>query len=699
MANGTLFTATANPNGGMSYTASAPGYIPPSTPVQTPNPVSQPQPAAPTSPAPVSSTYNSGNGALMSSSGSPVAAPAGAQQSANGLWYLNGQAYSANPGSGATGGFTSTSSTNPQDQIDIANTNQNTLNKQYDSAYDTFKTTMQGFQMGTTPLTSGEQAQVDELTNSFKQAIEQQKLQNIGATGTAQIRGYQTGAAQYDPTFQAKTIGAIVSAGIQKVTDLNLQMAGEVSKLTMALRNNDMTNARNAWLDYSTYADKKQTEFQKTITDAKTAIKDAQDKVVQDKKTIYDQVTKPIQDLTAEAKKNGAPKEITDAMSGSQSVEDAMKAAGDWLQTATGTMGEYVFYKQQAEAAGVTPKSYTEWTKQKTAADNAAAYNKAYVTEAGKAAGIASASPVDTTPLPSGLGGDGKGGSILAQTGLSIAAFNYLTQGTASMSRMPAAQRNAIMNEAGKWLNKNGVDISTFQSQYKAYNEVVQNNIARANNTTIAAQEVSGTVDQFLQDFTPSDVNAKDMFGFGGHTLSVANVLALATGKQVNNPLATKYSFDIQTMTNDLAAYYAASRSVGASGTVPTPDDADKATAAAVIANGINTGSATAFKQAIDANEAKVTKVVQNAVTNSQKQVWSLFGVGDKYVGPTNSADNQIQSQQAEDSQVTKGLSNIKATNQSVYSAASGMYTSINPDTGQPYTAADILQAFPELTQ
>ncbi|MFA5942573.1 MAG: hypothetical protein WC798_02785 [Candidatus Paceibacterota bacterium] len=44
--------------------------------------------------------YNSGNGALMEADGTPVQAPDGAQQSANGLWYSGGQAYAVAPAIG-----------------------------------------------------------------------------------------------------------------------------------------------------------------------------------------------------------------------------------------------------------------------------------------------------------------------------------------------------------------------------------------------------------------------------------------------------------------------------------------------------------------------------------------------------------------------------------------------------------------------
>lgn len=247
--------------------------------------------------------------------------------------------------------------------------------------------------------------------------------------------------------------------------------------------------------------------------------------------------------------------------------------------------------------------------------------------EAAKAWADTSQNTPETPPV------DKNSQSILAQTGITSTIFNYLTQGTAALSRMTAAGRKQVQDAADAFLNKNGLDYSTFQSRYKAYNDVLQKNLERANNTSIYANEVSGTVDQFIQDFKPEDVKQGGWFGLGSNRLSAQNVLDLAAGKQVNNPLATKYSFDIKTMANDLAGYLAASRGSN------VPENSDLNSAAAIISNGINTGSAEAFKKSIQDNEQKVTGVVNNAVESANRNVWGLFGVADNYKPIISGAD------------------------------------------------------------
>jgi hypothetical protein len=332
------------------------------------------------------------------------------------------------------------------------------------------------------------------------------------------------------------------------------------------------------------------------------------------------------------------------AAGSAKTVDEALSAGGTYLQSSTNPdIAQYLFYKQSAETAGQTPISFDAYQKQQASIADTQAYNKAFATAKGSAAGAAAAAPIPTTTdVPgTGLGGTSGGGSILSATGLSVGAFNFLTQGTASMSRMPIAQRTQIMNEAQSWLNKNGIDISTFQSQYKAYNDVLQKNIARANQTKIMAGEVSGSADALLSVLTPD----QKQFGYqvvGGKlgNLSSANVLDLLAGKQVNSAFAQKYSFQIKAMANDLAGYFAASRGA------PSPELQDQRDAADVISNGMNATSVQAFKDSVNANEEKVAGVVNNSVTSTQKQVWNLFGVQDQYKSPINTTDQALQTGQ-----------------------------------------------------
>lgn len=147
----------------------------------------------------------------------------------------------------------------------------------YQAQAQTVHDTITNIENGTTPLTPGEQAQVDGLRAQFQTLIDAQNLTNKGASGTANIRGYQTGAAEYDPTFQVKTIGAVITAGQQKIADLNTKLASAVASLTDSFHSNDIKAVTDAWNIYSDAAKEHAAQLQQTVSDAQAAIKSAQD--------------------------------------------------------------------------------------------------------------------------------------------------------------------------------------------------------------------------------------------------------------------------------------------------------------------------------------------------------------------------------------------------------------------------------------
>lgn len=171
---------------------------------------------------------------------------------------------------------TDTSEITPlQNTIDTTSKDINTTNQEYDDAATQVHNTLMGFQNGSIPLTPGEQAQVAGLQQHFGQFIDQQKLTNIGASGMANIRGYQTGAAEYDPTFQAKTIGSIVTAGLNKVADLNIKMASAVAGLTQSFKENDMNAVLKTWNQYQEVSKNRTEALQKTVDQAQKAMDEA----------------------------------------------------------------------------------------------------------------------------------------------------------------------------------------------------------------------------------------------------------------------------------------------------------------------------------------------------------------------------------------------------------------------------------------
>ncbi len=171
---------------------------------------------------------------------------------------------------------TITSTNSDQTNLDTANATRQTNQDAMVQAQKDFSDTINNIQNGTTPLSAGEQAQIDGLKNQFDTLIKQQTQTNTQASGVANIRGYQTGAAEYDPTFQVKTIGSIVSAGQAKIADLQIKEASAVAQLTQSLKDNDISKIKEAYDSLTAVQKDRAAEIQKTVDEANTKIKDAQ---------------------------------------------------------------------------------------------------------------------------------------------------------------------------------------------------------------------------------------------------------------------------------------------------------------------------------------------------------------------------------------------------------------------------------------
>lgn len=258
---------------------------------------------------------------------------------------------------------------------DAAQAQLDKANADFQSKADAVSKTILDIQHGAIPLNAGEQAQVNALSQQYGQLIQSQQLQNTSAANGAYIRGYQTGSAEYDPTFAVKTIGAIVTAGSQAVADLNTKMAGAVADLTQSFHNNDIAAVKDAYTVYEDAYTKRADTLQKTIDNAQAQIKAAQD--------AQQKIQDNIDAITKEAAQNGAPTDVLSKLNSATSQAEAIGIAAQYMTDPTSTGGQYAAYVRQAQAAGQTPISAGAFiAKQK--------YNESYSSAAGTAAGKAS---------------------------------------------------------------------------------------------------------------------------------------------------------------------------------------------------------------------------------------------------------------------------------------------------------------------
>lgn len=352
-------TVTNKATGAVISSPNSPSYIPTPAPVVAPNPVIG-------NFGGYQGTGQSGTfGAVQYNPADPTN-PYGSYQPAT-----------ANPATAPT--TTPTNPTTPGDTtITDAQAQMKKIQQQNDEAYAKFVSDTNAVTKGSVPLTSGEQAQVEGLKQQYTQLITDQNTQNTASSGLAQIRGYQTGAGEYDPSFQNKVIGSIFTAGANKIADLNTKMAGAVASLTQAFKDDKIKQIKDAYDEYKTYEKEKGDALQQTIKDTQAAIKVQTDAKIAEAKVLYDTVTKPINDIALEAGKNHAPTSILSAISNSPDVINAINNAGEWLQTATGWLGDYLQYKKDTEAKGLVPLDSTSYKDQQDAKAAKAKINEAY---------------------------------------------------------------------------------------------------------------------------------------------------------------------------------------------------------------------------------------------------------------------------------------------------------------------------------
>lgn len=226
--------------------------------------------------------------------------------------------------------------------------------------------------------------------------------------------------------------------------------------------------------------------------------------------------------------------------------------------------------------------------------------------------------PSVTTPIVT----DPNSTSILAQTGLSMPAFAYMTQGTTALTRMTAPQRLQYMKEAENYLNRTGTDISTFQAQYKALSGTVTANVMRNNQATVAENELKGTIDNIRTAATEA--------GLGN--LSSLNIAKIWAGKQLNTPEQSTFKFHLEQIRKEFAMYNAAlSGQLTEGGQIRDISEADYKRADEYIQNGFAKGSIDGFETALNASMDKMSKVLGQSIDAQNQQVWKLFGIGDKY--------------------------------------------------------------------
>ena len=180
---------------------------------------------------------------------------------------------------------------------------------------------------------------------------------------------------------------------------------------------------------------------------------------------------------------------------------------------------------------------------------------------------------------------------------------------------MPIQQQNKVKAKATEFLNKNGLDYSTFRSRYAALNDSLDRTTKIMSNVQRDEVEIQGTLDNIISSAD------KNKFG----KIKKANLLKMFAWEEFNDPNVVEYQFQLMQLQEEIAGYNAALR------WDTSPVEADSKRAAQVIASGIDAGGLDGLKKAMDASVLKLGQNLPKQVDAINKEVWKLFGADYKW--------------------------------------------------------------------
>lgn len=224
---------------------------------------------------------------------------------------------------------------------------------------------------------------ISSIQNQYSQLIsKQQEANNAQQGGETQLL-LRNGGLQHTGSGQ-NVLSSVVSYGISQLADLNNKEQMAVLSAQQAGQQQDFQLQDKMNQQASDIRDKKIAAAQKINDDIATENNKLADRAYQESQ---DKI-KAIQGIATDAAKNGASPDTIKAITSSQDVESAISAAGDSLQTASGTLGDYLQYKRDAVANGLTPKDYQTYKDDQDAKqlrdDVSKASQIAYATENAK---------------------------------------------------------------------------------------------------------------------------------------------------------------------------------------------------------------------------------------------------------------------------------------------------------------------------
>ncbi len=265
-----------------------------------------------------------------------------------------------------------------------------------------------------TSMDSTSAALIQNIQTQYQNLIAKQQDTNTRGEASLNQTLLMGGSSRYAQLSATGAGTSMVSAGLDKISTLQSQETDAVLKAQQAQQSGDMDVLNKQMAIYDEIRQQKQAEATKlnealvaqnqqatkdkaiasVLSSGITSPTDIVNKLSDlgytniSAKDVADTVAnltpdaKAVTDIMTSAAKNGASQDILTAIGKATTVAQAINAAGDSLQTATGTLGDYLQYKKDTEAQGLVPKDYQTYVDEQNKKASQAKINEAYAVKA-----------------------------------------------------------------------------------------------------------------------------------------------------------------------------------------------------------------------------------------------------------------------------------------------------------------------------
>ena len=188
---------------------------------------------------------------------------------------------------------------------------------------------------------------------------------NASREAAVQALGFRLGTARYAAGVAGGILTGEEREGLNRLSELEGRKQAALAEARQAYE-------KNKWDQYVKLVDIAEKEYDNQLKTVENLNKKnlEEQKFLFEKEKFFEQqanqakrdeqndISKALVDL---AKVPGLPSDILNSATNSKSLNELLNVAGDWMQTGTGIVGEYLYYKRDSLARGQTPVDFNAY--------------------------------------------------------------------------------------------------------------------------------------------------------------------------------------------------------------------------------------------------------------------------------------------------------------------------------------------------